>query len=73
MLTSLALIFLSGMVFGWIFQKLRLPNLFGMIIAGMLLGPYTLNLLDASTLVISPDLRQMALIIILTRDRKSVV
>lgn len=67
MLTSFALIFLCGMVLGGIFQKLRLPSLLGMLITGMILGPYALNLLDDSILGISADLRQLALIIILTR------
>lgn len=67
MLFSLALIFLCGMMLGSIFQKLRLPPLLGMLLTGILLGPYTLNLLDPSILSISADLRQLALIIILTR------
>lgn len=67
MLTSLALIFLLGLMLGSIFNKLKLPSLLGMIITGMILSPYALNLLDSSILEISPDLRQLALIIILTR------
>lgn len=67
MLTSLALMFLLGMALGWVFQRLHLPSLLGMLITGMLLGPYGLNLLDGSILGISADLRQLALIIILTR------
>ena len=67
MLTSLAFIFLTGMTLGWIFNKLRLPSLLGMLISGILLGPYALNLLDPSILAISADLRTMALIFILTR------
>ena len=67
MLTSLALIFLFGLVFGALFQKLRLPPLLGMLIVGIVLGPYALNWLDDSLLSISADLRQIALIIILTR------
>lgn len=67
MLTSLALILLCGMVLGSLFKKLRLPSLVGMIVTGVVLGPYALNLLDDSILMISPDLRQLALIIILTR------
>lgn len=67
MLTSLALIFLLGLFLGSIFKKLNLPSLLGMIIAGMILSPYALNLLDDSILGISPDLRQFALVIILTR------
>ncbi|MBU5333284.1 cation:proton antiporter [Anaerocolumna aminovalerica] len=67
MLTSLALIFLLGMSLGWIFQKLKLPRLLGMLVTGILLGPYVLNLIDPTMLEISADLRQIALIIILTR------
>lgn len=67
MLTSLALIFLLGLFLSSIFKKLKLPGLLGMIITGMLLSPYAFNLLDDSILGISPDLRQFALVIILTR------
>lgn len=67
MLMSLALIFLVGMAMGSIFGKLKLPRLLGMLITGIILGPYVLNLLDPTILSISPDLRQIALVIILTR------
>lgn len=67
MLTSLSLIFLLGLMLGSIFNKLKLPSLLGMIITGMILSPYAFNLLDSSILEISADLRQLALIIILTR------
>lgn len=67
MLTSLALMFLLGLMLGSIFNRLKLPSLIGMLLTGMILGPYALNLLDDSILLISPDLRQLALVIILTR------
>lgn len=67
MLTSLALIFLLGLLLGSIFIKLKLPALLGMILTGIILGPYSLNLLDSSILNISSSLRQLALVIILTR------
>ena len=67
MLTSLALIFLCGLLTAALFQKLRLPALIGMLITGIILGPHALNLLDGSILAISADLRRLALIIILTR------
>lgn len=67
MLTSLALIFLCGLLMGSIFKLLKLPSLIGMLIMGIALGPYALNLLDNSILAISADLRRLALIIILTR------
>ncbi len=67
MLISIALILLIGMFTGWVCSKLKLPNLLGMIITGIVLGPYVLNLIDNSILEISSDLRKIALIIILTR------
>ena len=67
MLTSLALIFLTGLLLASLFEKLKLPRIIGMLLAGILLGPYVLNLLDDSVLSISSDLRQMALIIILIK------
>ena len=67
MLTSIAIILLLGLLAGWFFSKLRLPNLLGMILVGILLSPHCLNLVDESILTISGDLRQIALVIILTR------
>lgn len=67
MLFSIALILLSGLLLGSCFQKIKLPGLMGMIIAGILLSPHALNLIDESILNISADLRQIALVIILTR------
>ncbi len=67
MLTSIAMILLLGLLTGTIFSKLRLPSLLGMIIVGIVLSPHALNLIDPSLLYISADLRQVALIIILTR------
>ena len=67
MLLSLALILILGMSMGYICIKLKLPSLLGMLATGILLGPYALNLIDASLLNISSQLRRIALIIILTR------
>ncbi|MDE6280516.1 MAG: cation:proton antiporter, partial [Oscillospiraceae bacterium] len=67
MLTSLALIFLVGLALASIFQRIGLPRIIGMLITGILLGPYVLNLFDGSILAISADLRQMALVIILIK------
>lgn len=67
MLTSIALILLSGLFFSFLFTKLKLPGLLGMILVGIILGPHALNLIDTSILDISADLRQIALVIILTR------
>ena len=67
MLTSLAYIFLSGLMLGWIFNRMKMPALLGMLLTGIMLGPYVLNLLSPGLLTISPDLRQLALVIILMR------
>lgn len=67
MLLSFALVFLLGMTMGAIFQRLKFPSLLGMLLTGILLGPYVMNLLDPVILSMSTDLRQIALIIILAR------
>lgn len=67
MLTSLAFIFLVGLSMAAICQRIKLPRIIGMLITGIVLGPYVLDLLDPSILSISADLRQMALIIILLK------
>ena len=67
MLTSLALIFLVGLSMAAVCQCLKLPRIIGMLLTGIVLGPYALDLLDPSILSISSELRQMALIIILIK------
>ena len=67
MLASLAFIFLIGLSLAAICQRLKLPRIIGMLITGILLGPYVLNLLDSSILSISSEIRQIALIIILLK------
>lgn len=67
MLASLALIFLLGLAMAAVCQKCSLPRIIGMLLTGIVLGPYVLNWLDASILSISSELRQMALIIILLK------
>ena len=64
MLTSLSLIFLVGLAMGAICQRLKLPRIIGMLVTGMVLGPYVLDFLDPSILSVSAELRKMALIII---------
>ena len=66
-LTSLAVIFLCALLLGSILSKIKLPPLLGMLIIGIVLGPYVLNLISPSVLGISADLRKLALVIILTR------
>ena len=67
MLTSLALVFLLGLAAAALCSRIGLPRIIGMLLVGILIGPYVLNWLDDSILSISSDLRQMALIIILIK------
>ncbi len=67
MLTSLALIFLVGLAAASLCKRIRLPRMIGMLLTGVLLGPFGWNLLDDSILSISSQLREMALVIILIK------
>lgn len=67
MLLSLAFIFIIGMTLGKVFARFKLPSLVGMLLTGIFIGPYVLNILDPTILGISTELRKIALIIILTR------
>lgn len=67
MLTSIAVILISGILMGSICKWLKLPALVGMIVAGMIISPYCLNLLDSNMLMVAADFRQIALVIILTK------
>ncbi|MBP7174697.1 MAG: cation:proton antiporter [Thermoclostridium sp.] len=67
MLFSLALMVLCGLVLSGAMQKLKLPGLVGMLLTGIVLGPYVLNRIAPELLNISADLREIALIVILTR------
>ncbi len=67
MLFSLALIFMIGLILGEIFIKIKLPGFLGMIITGVVLGPFVLNMIDSTILDLSSDLREVALIVILLR------
>lgn len=67
MIVSLGIVFLTGLLFAGLVEKVHLPRIVGMLGAGMICGPYVLNLLDGSILSISADLRKIALIIILIK------
>jgi len=67
MALSLAAIILLGLSFNKAFEKVKLPGLLGMIILGIIMGPYGFNIISHETLLISADLRKIALIIILLR------
>lgn len=67
MLMSLALIFLVGLSAAAIFQEIKLPRIIGMLVAGIIIGPFVLDWIDPSILGISSELRQIALVIILIK------
>ena len=67
MLTSLGIIFAFGLFFGYLSKLLKLPSLVGMMLAGVLVGPSFLNLINNDILTVASELRQLALVIILTR------
>lgn len=67
MIFSLAVIFVTGLLGGMLCRRLRLPALMGMLAAGIIIGPCLFNLIDASVLEISSQLRKIALVVILTR------
>lgn len=67
MLASLSFIFLVGLAMGATCQKLKMPRIIGMLVMGIVLGPYVLDFLDPSILSISSELRKLALIIILLK------
>ncbi len=66
-LTSLALILLSSVILGSVFRAIKLPPLLGMLLVGIILGPHLLNLIAGPIIEVSSDLREIALIVILTR------
>ncbi|WP_330389433.1 cation:proton antiporter [Geosporobacter ferrireducens] len=67
MALSLGIIVLLGLIFNKVFEELKLPGLLGMLILGMLIGPYGLNFISEEILNISSELRKIALIVILLR------
>ena len=67
MLTSLALVFLAGLGLACVCQRIGLPRIIGMLVAGIALGPFALGWLDESILAVSAELRRMALVIILIK------
>ncbi|NOH17273.1 cation:proton antiporter [Clostridium cochlearium] len=67
MAVSLAIILLLGLPVNKLFQKIRIPGLLGLLILGVIIGPYGLNLLQADMINASSDLRKIALIVILLR------
>jgi len=67
MFASLAFVFLFGLMGAAVFKRMKLPRIIGMLLVGILIGPYALGLLDPTILSISGDLRKLALMLILLR------
>ena len=67
MLLSFSLIIICGLSIGGIMKRVNLPSFLGMLISGMILGPYVLNLIAPEILSISANIRQIALTVILLR------
>jgi len=67
MLFSISIITLTALLLSQLFIKLKLPGIIGMLLSGIILGPFVLDLIDPSILSLSTDLRQIALIVILIR------
>lgn len=67
MAVSLAELIILSVLVDWLFRKMRMPGLIGMLLVGIIFGPYVLNWLAPDLLAISPDLRLIALIVILLR------
>lgn len=67
MALSLAIIIILGIISNKLFRRIELPGILGMLILGVIIGPNMLNLINEDVLNVSPDLRKIALIIILLR------
>ncbi len=64
---SIALIIVFGLCADYLFTKLKLPGLVGMLFVGIFCGPYVLNLISPDMMRVSGDFRKIALIVILLR------
>lgn len=67
MATSLALIILLGLLSDYLFKHAKIPGLVGMLLVGVVTGPYVLDLLNPALIEVSADFRLIALIVILLR------
>ncbi len=67
MIFSILIILFTGLITGFIFERLKLPGLLGMIFGGVAVGPAGLNLLEAVVMDVAGDIRMIALVVILLR------
>ena len=66
-LLHLTVVITCALALGWFMKKINLPSLIGMIITGIIMGPYALDLINPWVINVSADLRQVALMVILAR------
>ena len=64
---SIAIIIVFGLCADYLFKKVKLPGLVGMLLMGILFGPYAFNLISPDMMKVSGDFRRIALIVILLR------
>jgi len=67
MLDSIAELLIASLLVAWVFKKIKLPELVGMLLIGVLFGPYVLDILAPGLLDVSGELRLAALLVILLR------
>lgn len=67
MILGIAEIILGGMAFEWLARKLKAPGLLGLLLLGLLAGPFAFNLIDPGIYAVATDLRLVALVVILFR------
>lgn len=66
-LESIALLLVCSIVLYGILKKLRIPPLVGLILLGIVMSKYAFNIMSGDILKVSQGIRELALIIILTR------
>jgi len=64
---SLALVIVLGLSGDYVFRRIKLPGLVGMLLVGIVIGPYAINLMASEMMAVSADFRRIALIVILLR------
>lgn len=67
MLFDIGLIFIFGIILARLCEKVGLAPIIGMLVAGIIISPNQLGLVGEEIVRISPELRQIALLVILSR------
>ena len=67
MLVAIAILLIIGVLIDWAFRRVAVPGLVGLLIVGVIGGPFLLGWISPSLIALSEELRLGALIIILLR------